>query len=320
MNKKQVLATAFFAVLLFSALVGVQFVNLASANFLPPPVIPYNEDPPIISILSPVNKTYNVNHISLNFTVTKPASWYASSGGFVKYKGTIDWVDYNLDGTKPASWYNSFGGFAKYFYDYGHLSVNDSLNSKSTVHYSKNLTGLSEGMHTLVVCVSSTSYYLPDIWKDQYTYTMISYSSKVNFTIDTPPRISLISPEKNATYGINNVSLTFTVSEPTSWIGYSLDGQANATITGNTTLSGLPDGSHNLVVYANDTAGNIGTSETVYFSIKTKQTGFLGTGLPIEYSYAIVTVIGVAIAAVAGNLFFKRLRQQQKDVTVLKGE
>ena len=37
MNKKLVLATAFIAVLLFSALAGVQFVRLAAANFLPPP-------------------------------------------------------------------------------------------------------------------------------------------------------------------------------------------------------------------------------------------------------------------------------------------
>ena len=37
MNKKQVLTTAFILVLLFSAMVGVQFVRLAAANFLPPP-------------------------------------------------------------------------------------------------------------------------------------------------------------------------------------------------------------------------------------------------------------------------------------------
>jgi len=77
----------------------------------------------------------------------------------------------------------------------------------------------------------------------------------------------IISPE-NKTYTINNVSLTFIVSEPTSWIRYSLDGQANVTITGNTTLSGLSDSSHSLVVYAKDTGGHTGASETVCFSIE----------------------------------------------------
>jgi len=37
MDKKQTLTTAFIAVLLSSALVGVQFVRLAEANFIPPP-------------------------------------------------------------------------------------------------------------------------------------------------------------------------------------------------------------------------------------------------------------------------------------------
>ena len=63
------------------------------------------------------------------------------------------------------------------------------------------------------------------------------------------------------------IPLTFTVNETTSWIGYSLDGQANVTITGNTNLAGLSLGPHSVVVYANDTAGNMGSSETVHFEV-----------------------------------------------------
>jgi hypothetical protein len=82
------------------------------------------------------------------------------------------------------------------------------------------------------------------------------------------PTISILSPE-NKTYPANNVPLTFTVSESTSWTGYSLDGLANITIGGNTTLNGLPDGSHYVVVYANDTAGNTGSSDIIHFSVDT---------------------------------------------------
>jgi hypothetical protein len=57
--------------------------------------------------------------------------------------------------------------------------------------------------------------------------------------------------------------LNFTVDEPTSWIGYSLDQQDNVTIAGNVTLTGLPDGAHQVKIYANDTVGNIGVSETI---------------------------------------------------------
>jgi len=52
-------------------------------------------------------------------------------------------------------------------------------------------------------------------------------------------------------------------------MGYSLDGQLNVTITENTTLPGLPDGPHSLIVYANDTAGNMGSSDIVYFTVDT---------------------------------------------------
>ena len=52
------------------------------------------------------------------------------------------------------------------------------------------------------------------------------------------PTIEILSPE-NKTYTSSSVPLTFTVTDysPISWMGYSLDNQPNATITGNTTLS-----------------------------------------------------------------------------------
>jgi len=87
----------------------------------------------------------------------------------------------------------------------------------------------------------------------------------------TPPDISILSPE-NKTYLTTDVPLTFTLNKPTSWIGYSLDGQENATITGNTTLPSLPDGAHYIIIYANDTAGNMGTSNIIHFSVNTTPT------------------------------------------------
>jgi hypothetical protein len=51
-------------------------------------------------------------------------------------------------------------------------------------------------------------------------------------------------------------------------MGYSLDEQANVTITGNTTLPTLPDGWHHVTVYVNDIFGNMGFA-TVYFTVDT---------------------------------------------------
>lgn len=97
----------------------------------------------------------------------------------------------------------------------------------------------------------------------------------------TPPSITVLSPQ-NKTYYSNAIPLTFEINEPASWIGYSLDGEANVTITGNTIIT-IEDGSHNIVVYANDTAGNMGSSATVYFAVdstsyETWKTSFIGLG------------------------------------------
>ena len=90
--------------------------------------------------------------------------------------------------------------------------------------------------------------------------------TKISPEIDvTPPVISILSP-KNKTYTSGDVSLKFTVNEPTSWITYSLDGQDTVTITGNITLPTLSGGAHTITIYAQDTAGNVGVSETVQFS------------------------------------------------------
>jgi hypothetical protein len=61
--------------------------------------------------------------------------------------------------------------------------------------------------------------------------------------------------------------LNFSINEPVSQITYSLDGQENVTIAGNTTLADLSAGTHNVTVYAWDTAGNVGASETVTFTV-----------------------------------------------------
>jgi undecaprenyl-diphosphatase len=78
--------------------------------------------------------------------------------------------------------------------------------------------------------------------------------------------VSILSPE-NKTYTLSEIPLTFTVNASISWAGYSLDGQTNITAVGNTTLANLVEGPHSIVVYANDTAGTLSSSQTVYFTI-----------------------------------------------------
>jgi len=96
------------------------------------------------------------------------------------------------------------------------------------------------------------------------------------------PTITIISP-KNTTYYNTSIPLAFTINEPTSWCSYSLDGKANVTLAGctNTTLTGLPNGLHNIIVYANDTFGNMGISNKVYFTVRLAMGGGCGGPFPL---------------------------------------
>jgi hypothetical protein len=110
-----------------------------------------------------------------------------------------------------------------------------------------------------------------------------------------PPIILNLSLE-NKTYEQNNLPLNFTTDKQTSWIGYCLDGKTNVTTTGNTTLTGIANGLHNLTVYANDTVGNMGSSGTITFSVSQPTT------LRAEFIHAGagVTTIAVIVAVALG--------------------
>jgi N-acetylneuraminic acid mutarotase len=99
----------------------------------------------------------------------------------------------------------------------------------------------------------------------------VGYSENLQYTpfghSMVPPVVSVISPSENRNYTSSEVSLVFTVNKPVNWTGYSLDGEENVTVTGNFTLTDLSSGLHHVMVYANDTAGNMGVSETIKFTI-----------------------------------------------------
>ena len=122
----------------------------------------------------------------------------------------------------------------------------------------------------------------------------------------TPPTISILSPE-NKTYTTSSVSLSFTVDEATSWMGYSLDRQTNATIAGNTTISGLSDGSHSLIIYASDIAGNTGASEIIYFSIETQQAEPFPT-------WIVATIVIIAGVGAALLVYFAKVKKTTEKV------
>jgi hypothetical protein len=117
----------------------------------------------------------------------------------------------------------------------------------------------------------------------------------------TPPVIEILFPQ-NITYTNSSVPLTFTVHDYSdysaiSWIGYSLDGQSNVTVTGNATLSSLSYGRHNIVVHANDTVGNMGASYKIFFSVPLLS--ILRTPIKPNYDEGVVVSANIT-DAVAG--------------------
>jgi hypothetical protein len=97
-------------------------------------------------------------------------------------------------------------------------------------------------------------------------------------------RIIVLSPE-NITYSTTNIPLDFIVSQPISWLGYSLDFQTNVTTSGNTTLANLSQGTHCLAVYGNTTQGAFASSGTIFFNVNAPE------------SLPIVPVVAVSVAA-----------------------
>jgi N-acetylneuraminic acid mutarotase len=159
-----------------------------------------------------------------------------------------------------------------------------------TVMGDAELSDLSDGEHRLTVYANDTFG------------NMVS-SSNVTFSVDTfPPLIMVLSPE-NRTYSESDVQSDFTVDEPVTWMGYSLDGQDNVTITGNVTLAVLSNGSHKITFYAIDLVGHTGASKTVYFEI---------TPFPTIMVAAVAVTLTIVIAT--GYLLLKR----RKRSTVVK--
>jgi len=161
--------------------------------------------------------------------------------------------------------------------------------------------------------IGNTPYVIDANNTDRYPlmgpFTSAFYA---NYLLETtPPKISILSPV-NQTYNETSVSLVFTVDKTVNWAGYSLDGKQNVTITGNTTLTdsmvtnvalaNMTNGLHSITVYANDTFGNMGASQTVAFTI----------AKPEPFPTATVAVASGASAAVvvgAGLLVYFKKRK-----------
>ena len=139
--------------------------------------------------------------------------------------------------------------------------------TSSPFYYSSILGDLKGGMHDLIIQTNCEGWDIEifGAWAKKLAYN--SSSAPIEFRITNQLNISNISVE-DKTYNSSTVPLNFClINETTSQFSYSLDYQENVSILGNTTLTALSDGSHSLVVYANDECGNTGKSDIVFFTV-----------------------------------------------------
>ncbi|MGB9914389.1 MAG: hypothetical protein ACPLIG_00275 [Candidatus Bathyarchaeales archaeon] len=267
--------------LLSSVLAGALFFEVAEAN---PAAMAKLFDNCVITAQSPQNKTYNERTLPLNFTVETNNEYRLM-------------VRYILNNEKPVNvktqivsekWLTGWYG-----YELGNGTFyNDTYSyPRYTAQGSALLSNLTDGTY----CLTVQRYYTNIANPADIT---IANATTVFFTIDTtPPSISNLSME-NKTYYTSNVQLNVVVDEPVSQVIYSLDGQKNITANGNITLTDLPIGEHNLMIYAIDLAGNPSLPKAMRFMI-------FPTTLLITIS---VIVVGICIGLL---VYLKRRGKSQ---------
>ena len=184
------------------------------------------------------------------------------------------------DATVPLSvntWSVSYPVGGNYWSDYTGVDV-----KRGTY---QNETGVDQ--------LGDTPYVIDSYNKD--SYPLMIYGSAPVVTVTSPG---------NTTYSTSSIDLTYSVSEGTSWVKYSLDGASNVTISGTTTLSDLSSGMHSIILYAEDMDGNQGTSGTIYFTISP------GTTSDEPFPLWILAVIIVAAVAVILFFFVRIIRKK----------
>jgi hypothetical protein len=230
------MAAMVFSVLLVSLLSGVQ-TKVAEANPYDPSTgkgskALYN----IYTVNSPENTTYQTNNVTFNIKIRTNSAFGLS--GTYRYFYILDGPanlrvnEARVELLDPVKVTRTAIPETSTTYSY----------TDTTYEFSVALSGLADGSHNLIWGEA------PHYGGDSYTY-IGKLTRNLYFYVYCPPTISL-SSIKNKNFTSSNVPLTVCIDKPHVGLCYSLDGQSNVTISGNTTLTGLQNGEHTIEVYA----------------------------------------------------------------------
>ena len=274
--------------LLILALVGstiAPFLSVkANLMFIEAPA-PANSNP-IIKITSPKeNATYTNGTINVCFTVT----------------GSNDpsFVDMSLNGWYKGDWMNSSERA------YGEVGIYYRI--PIFLQYNFDVTGIPFGEHSLWITASGRADFIKNNSPIPKYLCSLASTLCVNFSVRSNPIITF-PLSQNCTFTDSSFPLNFTVDHSVTEMTYSLDKQESVPISGNTTLTDLPNGQHNVTVYATDEFGYTGASGTLFFNVDA----------PDAPEFPVVPVVALiaaaSIVACVGVLVLKRKYRQSANI------
>ena len=163
--------------------------------------------------------------------------------------------------------YNNTAGYATYAYTFE--------NTRSAI--ASGYAPIAPGTYATVIITfigtgtgrSTVDFYPGSITiGDTSGNTLPASSTQGSVTVgNVLPLIRILSPQNDG-YSTIPVNLTLTINGHISWVGYSVDNEANVTLANMTLTNNLiqvSEGQHSLEVYANNTAGQMGSSDIVTF-------------------------------------------------------
>lgn len=211
-----------------------------------------NTDYSVSQMINNTNSYYQVNDSKRYQELDSPERIEIMHNSLGIYSGTVKWYfvrERKYRYPEPVITYADAGEYAKY-------SVNVTFTPNSTIT-------AYEGQNHLIVWANDSSV------NTGHGEVYFTYDTNYNETIPITPSVAITSP-MTIMYGTRLIALNVTSNTTVSAWWYNLNGTGNTYFTPNITINHSSDGQYTIIVYANSTTGDIGSSSVSYYIDSTR--------------------------------------------------